>query len=161
MKELCGEKLTLHFSQELGNTQFDFWDLLMSPTKEHVYCCGPNGLMEEIKGVTGHWPEGHIHFEEFQPVDVIRDDDKSFTVVLNKSGDEIKIPSDRTILEGLRDSGYNFPSSCENGSCGTCKCQVIDGEVDHRDIVLMNDEKDSTIMLCVSRAKGERLVLDL
>ena len=161
LKALCGERLTLHHDHGDLSQIFDFWDLLMTPTSEHIYCCGPTPLMEEIKGVTGHWPDGRVHFEEFKPVEVIRADDQAFTVELAKSGEEILVPSDRTILEALRDSGHQVASSCENGTCGTCKCGYSGGEVEHRDLVLMNDEKGSQIMLCVSRAKGERLVLDL
>ena len=117
--------------------------------------------MEEVKGVTGHWPDGRVHFEEFMPVEIIRADDKAFEVVLAKSGASITVPADHTILEALRANGYEFSSSCETGTCGTCKCRYIEGEVDHRDLALMPEEKSSTIMLCVSRAKGDQLVLDI
>ena len=71
------------------------------------------------------------------------------------------MPADRTILEALRDAGENIVSSCESGTCGTCKCRLIEGEVDHRDLVLLDDEKNDFIMLCVSRAKSGELVVDL
>ena len=161
MKQLCGEKLTVHFSHGNPSERFDFWDLLATPTAEHIYCCGPEAIMEEIMAVTGHWPDGRIHLEKFKPIEVVRDDDKPFTVVLAKSGKSIKIPADRTILEAMRDQNLPVSSSCENGTCGTCKCGYTDGEVDHRDLVLMDEEKGDSIMLCVSRAKGDHLVLDL
>jgi phthalate 4,5-dioxygenase reductase subunit len=95
------------------------------------------------------------------PVEVIRENDRGFTVTLTNSGKEFEVPADKTILEAMRDNDFVFASSCENGTCGTCKCRYTEGEVDHRDLVLMNDEKDSQIMVCVSRAKGDHLVLDL
>lgn len=156
MRELCGERLTLDHSND-----FDFWDLLEKPTSEHIYCCGPSPLMEEIKAVSGHWSEGRVHFEDFKPVDVVRDNDKPFTVVLAKTGTEIEVPRDLTILEALRDKGHKVSSSCESGTCGTCKCSYLEGEVEHRDQALMDDEKGEKIMICVSRAIGDRLVLDL
>jgi len=114
-----------------------------------------------VKGGTGHWPDGRVHFEEFMPIEIIRDNDTEFTIELAKSGETITVPADRTILEALRANGHDFSSSCETGTCGTCKCTYTEGEVDHRDLALMDDEKSDTIMLCVSRAKGDHLVLDI
>ena len=161
LRELCGDQLTLHLDHGDADQAFDFWDLLMEPTAEHIYCCGPAPLMEEVKGVTGHWPEGRVHFEEFKPVEVVRPDDHAFHIELKHSNQTITVPSDKTILEALRDHGVRVVSSCESGTCGTCKCAYSSGEVDHRDLVLMADEKASHMMPCVSRAKGERLVLDI
>lgn len=139
---------------------YDFWDHFEQPGVEHVYCCGPAPLMEEIKAVSGHWPEGRVHFEDFNAVSVVRDDDVPFKVTVAKTGRVIEVPADRSILEALRDAGENTVSSCESGTCGTCKCKLIEGEADHRDMVLMDEEKDDYIMICVSRAKSGDLVVD-
>jgi phthalate 4,5-dioxygenase reductase component len=61
----------------------------------------------------------------------------------------------------LREHGCNAASSCESGTCGTCRTGLLEGQADHRDMVLYPEEMDSQIMICVSRAKGERLVIDL
>ena len=158
---LCGDRLTLHHDGGDLDEAYDFWDTFANPTQEQVFCCGPTPLMEEIKAVSGHWPEGRIHFEEFKPVEAVRDSDRAFTVHLAKSNVDVTVPADRTILEALRAAGHKLPSSCESGTCGTCKTDVIEGEVEHRDMVLMDDEKASKIMICVSRAAGDRLVLDI
>ncbi len=139
---------------------YDFWDHFERSGTEHVYCCGPAPLMEEIKAVSGHWPEGRVHFEDFAGVDVVREDDVPFKVTVAKTGRVIHVPADRSILEALRDAGENTVSSCESGTCGTCKCKLIEGEADHRDLVLMDEEKDDYIMICVSRAKSGDLVVD-
>ncbi|MZR15360.1 2Fe-2S iron-sulfur cluster binding domain-containing protein, partial [Maritimibacter sp. DP07] len=96
--------------------------------------------------------EGRVNFEDFKPVDVVREDDKAFDVVLEKSGKRVTVPEDRSILEALRDAGVATVSSCESGTCGTCKTRLLSGEVDHRDMVLMDEEKSDNIMICVSRA---------
>lgn len=154
-------KVTIHHDEGAADNFFDFWDLLEKPGKGHVYCCGPAGLMEEIRALTGHWPDKSVHFEDFNPVSVVREDDLAFQVTLSRSGRAIDVPADRSILEALRDAGIGTISSCESGTCGTCKCRVIEGEVDHRDHVLLEEEKSDFIMICVSRAKGGALVLDL
>ncbi len=154
-------KITIHHDEGDEDNFFDFWDHFEKPTNAHVYCCGPAPLMEEIKALSGHWPEGRVHFEDFKPVEVVRADDRPFAVTLESSGQRVEVPADRTILEALRDAGVKTVSSCESGTCGTCKTRLVSGDVDHRDMVLMEEEKDSHIMICISRARSGDLVLDL
>lgn len=161
LAEAFGDRLTLHHDEGNPDRVYDFWDHFVDPKPTHVFCCGPAPLMDEIKAISGHWPEGRVHFEDFKPVEVVREDDVAFEVELAKSGETITVPDDRSILEALRDAGHKTVSSCESGTCGTCKTRLISGEVDHRDMVLMDEEKADTIMICVSRAKSGRLVLDL
>jgi phthalate 4,5-dioxygenase reductase subunit len=156
-----GDHVTVHHDHGDFDQMFDFWDHFEKPRPTHVYCCGPAALMEEIKALCGHWPEGRVHFEDFKPVEVIKDDDTAFKVTLKDSGKTIEVPSDLTILEALRAAGVPTVSSCESGTCGTCKCGLVEGEADHRDMVLMDHEKTDKIMICVSRAKSPELVLDL
>jgi ferredoxin len=88
--------------------------------------------------------------------------DHAFIVEL-KDGTELEVGADQTILDAIEASGRRVLTSCREGNCGTCETNVLAGEVDHRDEVLDDDEKASNdvMMICVSRAKGERLVLDL
>ena len=60
-------------------------------------------------------------------------------------------------------AGIDHPFDCKRGECGVCTCDVIEGEVDHRDYFLSDSEKASNkvIQICISRAKTPRLVLDL
>ena len=152
---------TVHHDRGDLDEMYDFWDHFEEPGSEHVYCCGPAPLMEEIKAISGHWAEGRVHFEDFAGVEAVREDDTAFTVTLAASGREIEVPADLTILEALRAAGEQTVSSCESGTCGTCKCRLVEGEADHRDLVLMDEEKDDYIMICVSRAKSGNLVVDL
>lgn len=152
---------TVHHDNGDIDNFYDFWDHFETPGPEHVYCCGPAPLMEEIKAISGHWAEGRVHFEDFAGVEVVRKDDTPFIVRIARSGREIAVPAHRTILEALRDAGEKTVSSCESGTCGTCRCRLIEGQADHRDLVLMDEEKDDYIMICVSRAKSEKLVVDL
>ncbi|MFW5654448.1 MAG: PDR/VanB family oxidoreductase [Roseicyclus sp.] len=156
-----GDRLTLHHDEGREENFYDFWETFEKPTKAHVYCCGPAALMEEVEAVSGHWPEDAIHFEDFKPVEVVRADDRAFEVDLARSGRTITVPADRSILEALRDAGIATVSSCESGTCGTCRTRLMDGDADHRDMVLTEEDRERNIMICVSRAKAGRLVLDL
>lgn len=161
MTETFGSRLTVHHDEGDPDKVYDFWDHFAEPKNMHVFCCGPTPLMEEIKAISGHWPEGRVHFEDFKPVEIVREDDKAFVVELKRSGEKVTVPEDRSILEALRDAGFKTTSSCESGTCGTCKTRLISGDVDHRDMVLMDEEKNDFIMICVSRAKSGDLILDL
>lgn len=157
-----GDRVLVHHDEGDPEKIYDFWDHFAEPQKMHVYCCGPKPLMDEIAAISGHWPEGRVNFEDFKPVEVVRADDEAFEVELRKSGQTLTVPADRSILETLREAGFATVSSCESGTCGTCKTRLIEGEADHRDMVLMDEEKADKIMICVSRAcPGGRLVLDL
>ncbi|MEM9048382.1 MAG: PDR/VanB family oxidoreductase [Pseudomonadota bacterium] len=161
LEALLGDCLILHHDEGDLDEVYDFWDHFAEPQTMHVYCCGPAALMEEIKAISGHWPEGRVHFEDFGGVESVRADDVAFEVALHKTGRTVSIPADRSILEALREAGITAPSSCESGTCGTCKIGLIAGAVDHRDMVLMEEEKGDHIMICVSRAASGALVLDL
>jgi len=156
-----GDRAVIHHDGGDIDAAYDFWDHFEKPGRGHVWCCGPAGLMEEVRALSGHWTEGHVHFEDFKPVEVVRADDRAFTVGLARAGIKVEVPADRTILEALRDAGVETVSSCESGTCGTCKTVLLEGTADHRDMVLMDEEKASRIMICISRAAEGDLVLDL
>jgi phthalate 4,5-dioxygenase reductase subunit len=132
----------------------------------HLYCCGPRPLMEAVRAQTKHWPHAAVHFEDFgtsasnSPIGGVAGE-QEFTVQLAKSGGSVVVPSGVSILAALREQGMSLPSSCESGTCGACRTGLVSGEVEHRDFVLDDDEMESEIMICVSRAKGGELVLDL
>jgi phthalate 4,5-dioxygenase reductase subunit len=128
--------------------------------REHLYCCGPRPLMEAVRAMTDHWSPTAVHFEAFSDAETHKATEKPFTVTLAKSGKTVTVPTDKSILEVLRDSGLDVPSSCETGTCGTCRTKILDGTADHRDLVLAEHEKSGTIMICVSRAKTDELTLD-
>jgi phthalate 4,5-dioxygenase reductase subunit len=156
--------VTLH--QDGGNPDraFDLWPLLEKPgsmSGQHVYCCGPSGLMEAVRDMTGHWPSGAVHFESFGVDTAARADDRGFRVACRRSGVEFDVPVGRSILEVARAQGINIPSSCESGTCGSCRTVLLAGQADHRDLVLLPEEHASHIMVCVSRARSERLELEL
>jgi len=161
IRELFGDRAIVHHDDGEPSKVYDFWDDLVKPGAGHVYCCGPAPMMEDIKGMSGHWPEGRIHFEDFSPIDVVRADDVAFSVTLAKSGEIIPVPADRSILEALREAGVRTVSSCESGTCGTCKAKLIGGNADHRDMVLEEAERKTNIMVCVSRALDGDLVIEL
>jgi len=143
------------------NQAIDLWPIFETPSNAHVYCCGPRGLMEAVADMSGHWPSGSVHFESFGVDASTHAANNAFTVRLQKSGATLAVSAEQSILQTLRAAGHSVPSSCESGTCGSCRTGLLAGEPEHRDMVLSDSEKSSHIMVCVSRAKGAELVLDL
>lgn len=158
--ELADRVVVHHDGGEPANA-YDLWPALEEPTRAHIYCCGPRPLMDAVRDMTGHWPEAQVHFEDFGS-DLVRPraDDRPFRVRLGRGGEELEVPVGATILEVLRAHGRRVPSSCESGTCGTCRTAYLEGEVDHRDLVLAPAERRRDLMVCVSRARSDLLVLD-
>jgi phthalate 4,5-dioxygenase reductase component len=154
-------KVTIHYDQGDPARSLDLWPILEQRRNlEHLYCCGPRPLMQAVRDMTGHWSLSSVHFEAFSEPEKKRLNDKPFTVRLARSGEVIEVPVGTTILEALRAKGYEAPSSCESGTCGTCRTKLLAGDADHRDLVLTEDERAHNIMICVSRARSPELVID-
>lgn len=154
-------KAVIHHDAGDPARALDLWPLLQKPTAEHICCCGPRALLEAVRDMTGHWPKSAIHFESFiDAAAAARPEDRPFTVVLARSGQRIGVAPGVSILEAMREKGHEVPSSCESGTCGTCRTRLLAGEADHRDLVLMDDEKSDQIMICVSRGATREIVID-
>jgi phthalate 4,5-dioxygenase reductase component len=139
----------------------DIWPIVEErKNRAHLYCCGPRPLMQAVRDMTGHWSSAAIHMEAFSDAETRKPDDTPFTVTLAKSGETFVVPVGVTIMEAMRARGHEVPSSCESGTCGTCRTKLLAGEADHRDLVLAEHERGEQIMICVSRAKSPTLVID-
>lgn len=127
-----------------------------------VYCCGPNALNTAIREICADMPWIDFRSESFKPLDAdVSGTASGFDVVLNTSGKRIHVAPQMSILEAVREAGIDLPSSCESGLCGTCKVSYLSGRVDHRDLVLSEEERKTSILVCCSRSFSEELVLEI
>jgi phthalate 4,5-dioxygenase reductase component len=154
-------KVVLHHDNGDPEQAYDLWPVLEQQRGAHLYCCGPRGLMDAVRDMTGHWPDSAVHFEDFVGASAPLADDTAFEVKLAGSGRSYEVAVGVSILDTLRRNGHVLASSCESGTCGTCRTRFIEGEPDHRDLVLSDKEKKSEIMICVSRSKTPTLTLEL
>jgi vanillate O-demethylase ferredoxin subunit len=128
----------------------------------HVYFCGPPGFMHAAKASVSAWPPFNVHYEYFTAADDRTEAvNTPFQVKIKKSGQIFDIPADRSIVAVLRDNGFEIETDCEDGYCGTCITRYLDGEPEHRDTVLGEDERKRYAMICCARARSPMLVLDL
>lgn len=130
-------------------------DALQVPEGAVVYCCGPEGLMTAVEE---RFP--HVRVERFAPR-VSADGNHEFDIELRRSGRTLTVPADSTVLAAVRRELPDTAYSCEQGFCGTCQQRVLEGEIDHRDELLTDAERHESMLICVSRARSDRLVLDM
>ncbi|MEU8710755.1 PDR/VanB family oxidoreductase [Streptomyces sp. NPDC048663] len=151
--ELAGdERVTVVAEDEDGRPDLD---ALTVPDGALVYCCGPQGLMAAVQE---RFPA--VRLERFGP-SAGGADDQAFELELRRSGRTLTVPADSTVLAAVRAELPDTAYSCAQGFCGTCQQRVLAGEVDHRDELLTDAERADSMLICVSRAHGGRLVLDL
>ncbi len=129
----------------------------------HLYCCGPAGFMKACVEATPHWPAGSVHFEHFKPPAPTASalPAGGFEVLLAKKGIRIRVQPEQTIVRAIELAGLRVPTSCLSGLCGACKTDYLEGEVEHHDYILSDEEHRHCMTLCVSRARSPLLVLDL
>lgn len=158
-----GENYHLHCDEVDGFLDFDAF-VLNHPENTHYYICGPEPLLNRLQTVSAEHQRGTVYFERFAaPATQEEVENTSFTVVINSSGENIEIPSDQSILSVLKGKGFDVHYGCSSGLCGSCITDVLEGEIEHRDNVLNDEERaDGDCMcICVSRAKSDVLVLDI
>ena len=130
-----------------------------------VYCCGPEALMEAVEELAHTSEQVEAHVERFspRPIEGSYQGFDEFEVFFDYSGIAAKVKAGTSILQVAEESGIEVPTSCREGTCGTCETPVMSGEVVHLDSVLSEDEREAsaTMMICISRANCPRLVLDL
>lgn len=160
---LYASNVHLHFSARDG--RIDVASALRPlPRESRLYTCGPAAFMKEILDAAQGlgWPAHRLHRECFS-ADMPVQTGPSFKVVLAKTGRELIVGADESVVTACRREGCEIPTSCEQGVCGTCLVTVIAGEPDHRDLYLTDEEKNGNKMMlaCCSRARSVELVLDL
>lgn len=154
------------FSDETGVSVVDFLPRVRAAdADDEFYVCGPEGLLNHFfsQAADAGIASDRIHYELFNRTLLEGDNDRSFTVALARSGIELRIEAGQTIYEALEEAGIEVEVSCLSGTCATCLTPVLDGIPDHRDLVMTEEEKQrgDQISICVSRARSDRLVLDL
>lgn len=168
---VCGDDpIRLSADDETG--RMDLAAIVAETPNAQIYCCGPAPLMDTLTELMDEDGRAEaLHVERFTVDPLARvgaadDSDGSvdtFDVELARTGGTISVGADETVLEAVRRAGVDHPSSCEMGICGTCETRVVAGEIDHRDDLLTDAEKQrgDCMMICVSRSKCPKLVLDL
>lgn len=148
------------------NERMDLPSLLSNLTEGmRVYACGPMRLAEELETIGAGWSEDILHIEHFTSRldELDPSQEHAFDLELRDSGLTLRVPNDQTVLQTLRSANIDIQSDCEEGLCGSCEATVLNGDIDHRDVVLTNSERlaNNRMMTCCSRARGDKITLQL
>ena len=159
-----GDAVRFHFDDEAGVPPDLKAMLAGQDTTTHFYCCGPGPMLNAFEAACEAHGYPNVHIERFAAdpaTEAVQEGE--YSVQLQRSGKTVRVPSGKSLLDALLESGVAVEYSCREGVCGSCETAVIEGCPDHRDSVLSNSERESnqTMMVCVSGCKGQRLVLDL
>ena len=163
LADMLGGDLHIHCDDD--DSALDLDALIAEVGERHLYICGPKGLHDaarsraEAAGI----PADRVHVELFDNGSAGQEGDQPFEVEIASTGQTFTVPPGKTIIEVLEEGGIDLIYDCQRGDCGICQTDVIEGTPDHRDVVLSDAEKaeGKVMQICVSRAKSERLVLDL
>jgi vanillate O-demethylase ferredoxin subunit len=159
-------KVNFHYALDPDSLRMYLHKLLRErPEGAHLYVCGPRPFMNLVQDIAvAAWPAEAVHMEFFSADPLASSGPRTpFEITLARAKGTYQVPAEKTILQVLAENGVEISNSCEQGVCGTCVTGVLDGTPDHRDAFLSEKERKSCdkMMLCVSRAKSARLVLDL
>ena len=158
------DKLHFHFDNGVPSQGLNITDLLkQQPNGGHLYYCGPGGFMKACAEASTHWAPGSVHFEHFKPPEQASKSvpDASFEVRLARTGITVPVLPDQSIVRAIELAGHRVPTSCLSGLCGSCKVDYLEGDVEHNDYILSDEEKTRCMTLCVSRSRSPMLVIDL
>lgn len=167
LAEEHADRCIVWLTDDHGGKRFDVSGYVRSLDTNglRVYCCGPERLLADVEGTLQYAPSDVLKLERFAiPLaSSASSENAPFDVVLGRSGKVLRVPEEKSILDVLNEAGAGVMSTCGKGLCGTCEVRVLSGLPEHRDAVLTPAERaaGSTVMTCVSRCRGSKLVLDL
>lgn len=156
------DKVHLHFSDQGTRANLD--DVLGGYQEGwHVYTCGPDRFMDGVMEAAERqgFPEEARHLEYFSVPEQPEYENFDFTVKLAKSGKSFTVPAEKDLSDVLNENGYHIDVKCSDGICGVCKCGLVSGDVEHRDFVLSNKQRETAIISCQSRAAEENGVIEI
>ena len=129
----------------------------------HVYTCGPDRYMNSVieAAERQEFPEEARHLEYFSVPELPEYVNHPFTLKLARSGLELEVPADKSATDVLTENGIAIDVKCADGLCGVCQCGLVSGAVDHRDFVLSKKQRETSLILCQSRAAEPDGVIEI
>ena len=164
--DALGDRIHLHMNDEQGGLM-DVKGILARHAQSgegcHLYACGPGPMPDAFRAASAGWNAERVHLERFAaaPADEVSTT-TSFVVHYARSGTSVTVPPGVSILDSLLEQGIELPYSCNEGACGDCAVNVLDGVPEHCDVVLSQKRRaeNKVMMICCSRARTETLTLD-
>ncbi|GGH40481.1 phenylacetic acid degradation protein [Mangrovimonas yunxiaonensis] len=147
------------------------------PDTSEVFLCGPEDMVDYVSAYLANagLPKHLIHFELF--VKGLTEEDKrrverlaeqkidGVEVVIIDGGKEFSFTmqqDDDNILDGALTAGADLPFACKGGVCSTCKCQVLEGEVEMKINYALEDHEvaQNYVLSCQAVPTTKKVVVD-
>lgn len=142
-----------------------------------AFICGPQAMTETVRDqLQGHGLAAErIHFELFASKGAAaRREAREAARAADSASSQVTVISDgralsfdlprntRSVLEAGNAQGLELPYSCKAGVCSTCKCKVIEGEVEMDSNFALEDYEVAAgyVLSCQSYPVSDRVVLD-
>ncbi len=163
LSDLAATLWRTHHHCSADQTRADLSAILRYEPDAHVYACGPDRYIAAVQDAAraNGFPDENIHIEYFTLPEEPEYENHPFTLHLTKSNRDIHVAADETAADVLNAAGFNVLVKCADGLCGTCKCGLIGGEVEHRDHVLSAQQRETAIILCRSRAADKDGIIEI
>ena len=155
------DRVSRHYSDQ--GTRLDIArDVPAYDAGTHIYVCGPDAYMSAILDHARSigYPEAALHAEFFTVPELPEWENHPFEIE-RANGQKIPVTAMQSTSDALIAAGIPVDVKCADGLCGVCKCTVLSGEVEHRDFVLSAAQRETTVILCQSRAAEAGGVLKL
>jgi vanillate O-demethylase ferredoxin subunit len=163
LRAFAGERLVLHADNDPATCLSIDALINAAQVNQPIYLCGPAGMIDAVLAAARRrgWHESDLHYELFTEV-TPQAGDTAFEVQIKSTGAVFTVPPDKSVLDVLLEHNVDVMYDCKSGYCGLCTTKVVSGEIDHRDSYLSEKEyaAGKLMQVCVSRCKGDRLVLD-
>lgn len=135
-----------------------------APADAVLYVCGPVRLIDAVReaATAAGIEDERVRYERFTAAPAATPA-RAINVTLQRSGKQLVVMPGQSILEAVEAAHVPVSAGCRAGNCRTCAVTVLAGEPAHRDNALSEADRDQAklMCICVSRALGDALTLDL
>lgn len=156
---MSGFKNVIHIYDKSKNMRMNIPQILRNRIwNSHVFTCGPDRMISAVVSAAkdSGMADDEIYYENFSTDTT--GDPFTASVITGAKTTSLEVAANKTLLEVMREAGLEVASSCETGSCGTCRIGVRRGKILHKGTGLSTEEQEKAMLCCVSRGQGHIVV---
>ncbi len=143
---------------------------------DHFFVCGPEGMTTDVRAALDARgvPSERVHFELFgvpgqsrpanrnEAAAVATGETSAVTVTLDGLSTRFTMDRGLSLLDAGREAGLDLPYACKGGVCATCRCKVVEGEVEMAVNYGLEPSEVTAgyVLSCQSQPKTETVVVD-
>ena len=153
-----------------------FATLLPDLAGHTIFCCGPQAYMDAMRAFAeqradaGNFDMDYFHSESFAAANAVHavathaeaTDGQGYTLSAPAFGKSAALHAGQNLLEAIEGAGLPIVGACRSGVCGSCKCRIVEGQVESTSSATLSaDEISSGVVLACSSTVRSDLVVEL